>query len=260
MSVRANGGVIGPDRSATAAAASGVWRLKTQEDARLRNSWPLLDTYFGNVSLLLTGETDADTSLNGFAITKNGNAATSTAQVKYGTRSWLFDGTGDFLSLSGNAAFNFGTDSFTIEAWVYIAGNSTGDALNNRNAAIFTVGLPLVFGIGGNSTTTGTSLYLYKNSGGEASITGAASVTQSTWHHCAVSKSGSSVRLFLNGSQVGTTATNTASWGSSTSAPRVASWDQSSFLGQLNGYIDELRVTKGVARYTADFTPPASIA
>jgi hypothetical protein len=90
--------------------------------------------------------------------------------------------------------------------------------------------------------------------GGSQIVSSTNTLTLSAWNHIAMTKSGTTIRLFVNGVE-GASATVSGTPQSSTSYPLS--------IGQHNnrsidGYVDELRITKGVARYTADFTPPDS--
>jgi hypothetical protein len=78
-----------------------------------------------------------------------------------------------------------------------------------------------------------------------------------TWYHVAVTRSGNTFKLFRNGVQNGSTVTNSNSCPAtaSTGALYVGS-DVGGGFGNWNGYIDDLRITKGYARYTTNFTPP----
>ena len=195
-------------------------------------------------------------------ITAVGNAQVDTAQSKFGGASALFDGSGDFLQTGVYSDYLLGTGDFTIECWFRIAGNSAQAQDGNRYASLFaitngqlaanSVGLSLV--ILGNSSTTGTGIQLYKNTNTEENITATVSISQTTWHHAAVSKSGSSVRIFFNGTQVGSTTTSNTIWGSSTFFGRVGRLFDTGFIDDINGHIDELRLSN-TARYTANFTP-----
>jgi hypothetical protein len=200
-------------------------------------------------------------------VTANGNAQISTAQSKFGGASIAFDGTGDFLSTPNNAAWNFGTGDLTIEAWVYIAGNSAADndglrvavVCNTWNSTNPISGWFLI--IVGNASTTGTGLQFSTwNSGNATNEIATTTITQSAWNHVAVSISSGTRRLFLNGTLL-TSSTTTNGSGSipaeSYGSPlRVGNTQQSSYRWELNGFIDDLRITKGVARYTSNFTPP----
>lgn len=199
-----------------------------------------------------------DSSPNAFTITRNGDTKISTAQAPTAMASSVyFDGTGDYLSVANNAAFDFGTGDFTIEAYVYIAGNSSLDGSNRRYANIFSLttasAWPFGFAIQGNSTTTGTGLEIVN---GTTAALVSTTIQQSTWNHIAVVRSGSSAYFFVNGTQVGTTQSISGSWGSSTVAGQIGQTIYTSYNYPLNGYISNLRITKGAALYTATFVPP----
>ena len=219
-------------------------------------------TAIANTSLLLNytngGIYDA-TSKNDLETV--GNAQISTTQSKWGGSSMAFDGTGDYLGLRNSVLFDFGSGDFTVEAWLYIAGNSSLDASNRRYAAIFSVGTTsaydFIFNLRGNSTTTGTGIEIYNLTNGVIGVNG--TITQSVWNHIAVSKSGSSVYFWLNGTQLGTTQTGvTGSWGSSSNNAQVARGAVTGYTYELNGYLQDLRITRGYARYTANFTAPTA--
>ena len=208
------------------------------------------DPSYGSVSLLLPGNgangstTILDYNRSPQIITAVGNAQISTAQSKFGGSSMLFDGTGDWLTAPDNAIYNFGTGDFTVECWIYL------NAINRVNG-IWTNG-PAAAGSFGFYVTSGNKLEASYYGG--ATVTGATSLAVNTWYHVAVSRSGTTNRVFLNGTQ---DATNTSSNNNTTSKCMVGN----SFTDQPdspNGYIDDLRITKGVARYTTTFTPPAA--
>lgn len=195
-------------------------------------------------------------------VTAVNQAQISTARSKFGGASALFDGSGDYLSIGSSADFNFGTGDFTIEAQIYIAGNANANNSGNRDACVFSI-VDNSFGtwgalvILGSSSTTGTGIQLYKNQNTETNITATTTVSQSTWHHVAVSRSGSSVRIFLNGTQVGSTATSSTAWGVDNREIRIGRLWDASFNDDWNGNIDELRISNS-ARYTANFTAPTA--
>jgi len=194
-----------------------------------------------------------------------GNAQIDTTTKKYGTGSMKFDGTGDYLTVPNNPAFSFGTGDFTIECWVYIAGNSSPDGGGNRTAGLFSayaasgvVSRGYTFEIEGNASTTGTGLSFYNNnSGTQISLIATTTISQGTWHHVAVCRSGTTTRLFLNGSSVAS-GTLSNQHVNSDYPIAIGRLGYASFLQEFNGYIDDLRITKGVARYTSNFTAPTS--
>jgi hypothetical protein len=275
------GGYIGFNRVPAAAAlnsaASGVWTLREAEAMRRAGTWPRAstDAFYSSVVLLLNmnGTNGSTTFTDGSASTKtvagSGDAAISTTQSKFGGASAVFNGTGDFLSVANNADFDFGSGDLTIEAWVYISANSTADADGSRTANVVNTwnnsgalsGYAL--NITGNNSTTGTQLAFDTWSSGNATLfRSTVTVSQATWHHVAVSVSGGTRRLFLNGveasgstSTVGSGYTQANSLGN---AFRIGRTSYVNYTLPLNGFVDDLRITKGVARYTANFTPPSA--
>jgi hypothetical protein len=197
-----------------------------------------LDSFFGNVVSLLhfdgTNGSTTFTDEKGVTWTPAGNAQLSTTNAKFGTACLLLDGTGDWLEAT-LAAFAFGTGDFTIEAW------SRWDSI---------VGNRFVFSWGG-----GWGAYSFSNSwatfnGATNLIVGGSAVINS-YFHVAVTRAGTSMRMFTNGGLVGT---GTDSTNFTNQTIRIGA--QPSGSGAAQGRIDDFRVTAGVARYTAAFTAP----
>jgi len=182
-----------------------------------------------------------------------GNAQISTSVKKYGTGSMYFDGSGDRLFEPSNQNFNFGTGDFTIELWAYPIsqgghGSSNNDCLIDFRPATGggAYGTLYIF-------SSGTGVYWYANTGNR--ITGGA-ISNSVWTHIAICRSSGSTKLFLNGTQSGSTYTDATNY---LVAPiMIGEFNDGAGAGNFNGYIDDLRITKGVARYTATFTPPTA--
>lgn len=168
-----------------------------------------------------------------------GNAQVNTSTVKYNTGSMVFDGTGDYLLLPSTDLLAFGTGDYTIELWVRhvtVSGQQTyvGDTPGNSNG-------PYFYKTGSNN------IGLYYNS---QILTGTTTVAINTWYHVAVSRSSGTVRLFVDGIQEASAADTT-----NLNIPiRYVGGD--TFDVNLNGYIEDLRITKGVARYTGAFVAP----
>ena len=176
-----------------------------------------------------------------------GDAKLSTALSKFGSGSMSFDGTGDYLvaPVTANQNFNFGTGDFTVEMWFYA---------NSLSASTY-AGL-----CGCNEGAAGTSqwgAYVRSNGvfffGANDTLTGGGTVATSTWYHYAATRSGTTVRVFLNGVQQASVTTS-GSYTSSNVGFRVGD-DPTSANPAFNGYIDDLRITKGYARYITNFTP-----
>lgn len=206
-----------------------------------------VDPFFNNVSLLLPMDASfADFSSNNFAVTANGNVQISSSQSKFGGGSAFFDGNGDYLELPVNA-IQFNANDFTIEFWVYPTRTGSHTCVANwgcgSNMTIFlAVDLP-----GG--------VVLYLNGSGPYITAG--SIQANQWQHVALVRQGSNMRAYINGVQaggtynIGNTAINTI-----VDNIRIGR-DTASFNCNtpLEGYMDDLRITTGVARYTSNFTP-----
>jgi hypothetical protein len=227
-------------------------------------SWVISPSYkdpsFASVSLLLHGNgtngstTITDNSPSPKVVTAIGNAQISTAQNKFGGASIAFDGTGDALTVPDNAVFDFGSANFTIEGWIYQTTPTTGLRLLYVKRTIPTPGISSVAVAvnGGNLTAWATS-----STASWDIVNGVAfgAVTTNTWIHFAVVRNGTAFTGYLGGvgTSLGTSSATIINTASSVSIGGDV--DGSSCFA---GYIDELRITKGVARYTSNFSvPPA---
>ena len=218
---------------------------------------PVIDPYFGAVSLLLhmnganASTTFPDHSYNALAVTANGNAQISTAQSKFGGASAYFDGSGDGLSIASTSALQFGTGNFTVECWIYMTANpgSQGSQIIGRHEA--GTSADWLFYI----TQSATLEAYFSNNNTTVTSTGALALN--TWIHVAMTRSGNTVSLFVDG-----TLKNSVSFTASTEQGMGGTYniasDQNTDESFFTGYIDSLRITKGIARYTANFTPPTT--
>lgn len=206
--------------------------------------------YYNNLSLLLhcdgtNGSTNfVDNSPNSLVATVEGNASISTAQSKFGGASAYFDGSGDRISYGNNSLFNFGTGDFTVEAWVYAIDQLKFYVhLMGKGSGISSSGEWVVALYGGP----------FYFAGGGIALTGTTQIPNNTWNHVAVTRQSGTVRLFVNGIQE---ATGTGA-GDITSSRTFNIGDRESGDQYLNyphyGYMDEIRITKGVAMYTSNF-------
>lgn len=221
-----------------------------------------LDPYSEYVSLLLhfdQGEFLKDSSINNFQLTAVGNVSVNTTNFKYGGGSAYFDGNGDYITIPANSNFGaFGTSDFTIEWWEYIINYTNGYfPIIHYGASGDTGNFSSVWGI------------RYENNGSfmRVSILGTLNdfteltTPLNTWRHCALVRQGSSLSLYRDGIKHPTTRTSTQNL----TQGNVDSIIGGAFFGggngtlySANGYIDDLRITKGIARYTENFTPPTS--
>jgi hypothetical protein len=229
--------------------ASNVLKKATWADLKSAFASVYFDESFRSVVALLNGDgannstTISDLSPLYSNWTANGAAKLSTSVKKYGTASVNLDGTsGTFISAP--AAVVFGTGDFTIEMWVYFASNSGTQMIYDTRPAATNGLYPTIY------MTTGLLRY-FNNSADQ--ISGATTVSATTWNHVCVSRIGSTTKMFLNGTQQGSSYTDSSNYVSST--PRIGA-DRDG-ANRMNGYVDDVRITKGVGRYSANFTPLA---
>lgn len=183
--------------------------------------------------------------------TANGNAALSTSVKKFGTASVALDGNRDYLTPTASTTnFTFGTGAFTIECQFYCTSLAVANVVFDWRPSNTEGFYPNVV-----VNSDGTIQWYINSSARISSSSGA--VTTNTWYHIAVSRSGTSTRLFLNGTQVGSTWTDSSDYICGSGRPFFGANGGVAF-GDAVGYMDEIRITKGVARYTANFTAPTA--
>lgn len=205
-------------------------------------------TAITNTSLLLNATNAAifDNSMKNDLETV-GNAQISTSVKKFGTGSMAFDGTGDWLQLPSTSELSFGTGNFTIEMWMYA-----------QNLA----SIPMLFHKGSSGSngwfcqTSASTLYFGQLDSARYS-TWSVSLSNNTWYHIALTRVGSTLNVFINGvSQTAQTVSGADTSNDNTSPALIGVIAGGTYA--LQGYLDDYRITKGVARYTANFTPPTA--
>lgn len=177
------------------------------------------------------------------------NASLDTTNAKFGQSSCFFDGTSRSVRGDSSSDFTFGTGDFTIDFWAWFQTVTTAMIMYDARSPSGTELCPVIY-----ANTTTLSYY----AGGVDRITSATVLATGQWYHVAVARASASTRLFLNGAQQGATYADTNNYvappaqrpifGDSGSAP-------STTVG-MAGWLDEYRVSKGIARWTANFTPP----
>ena len=222
------------------------------------------DVYFPQTRLLLPfNGSDAATSTSDLSnrngtVSFAGTAQLSTAQSKFGGSSLLLDGNSDYLTISSSywaSAINSG--DWTIELWVRFASMSGNQELvvNRGNA-------------GGNSSNgwgfrkkdTSNNIMLFWYEGGEFNYLNHAQGSQTalsadTWYHVAATRSGNTWKLFINGTAEDTVTDSATIVTSNENRLLIGSFGSTNYF---NGYIDDLRITVGQARYTSNFTAPTT--
>lgn len=213
------------------------------------------DPHFANVTLLMhmdganSGTVFTDSSSYGVTPARAGNTVTSTAQKKFGESSAYFDGSGDNLSIPYTTAkFRWWDAPFTIELWA-------------RFSALPAWAFPSMMSHGNGAgttywsfgpTSTGALRWYYFNGAASDVITGSGIIVTNTWHHIAMTQTAGTVYLFIDGilQQTG------AYVGTPQDSAALSLFIGRAHSADFGGYIDDLRITKGVARYTSSFTPP----
>ena len=189
---------------------------------------------------------EAAADRTGKVVTAYGNAQQSTVRKKFGNSSALFDGTGDYLEITTNGDFGYSTNNFTIEFWSYQPSfTPSGQTLIDQRTSATDISILLDTNISGQ-------VRLFVD--GSYRITSNTTLTSGAWNHVAVSRVSGTTRMFING----TVQTSTYADSNDYSArPLVIG---SNYLGSsgLVGNIDDLRVTKGVGRYTTTFVPSSN--
>jgi hypothetical protein len=219
---------------------------------------PSTDPYFDYVTLLLNttstngaqNNTFLDSSTNNFSITRNGDTTQGSFNPYMPSGYWsgFFDGTGDFLSVASNAAFDIGSSDFTVECWFYSNSFATGQGLISRyNFISVGAGWGLIL----NSATSirfirGNDILL------DATVS---AMAVGTWYHVAAVRNGSTLTTYLNGVQAAQ-ATGISNFTDATTALQIGRTN--TVTNDLNGYISNARVVKGTAVYTTAFTPPTA--
>jgi hypothetical protein len=216
-------------------------------------SIPYPDIYYSNVSLWLTMDglnastTFTDSSQYNFTITPSGNSNINTTTRKYGSGSAFFDGTGDYLEAPLNSAFELGAEDFTLEAWVYPT--RTGFHTCIAKWGIITRSYFLAV-----DTTTGIVVYLDSNPTSPIIVGG--TIVANQWQHIAATRQGTQIKAFINGVQAGSTYNYGIGALDAAATTRLRIGGDVYGNTTFQGYMDEVRITKGVARYTSNFTPP----
>ena len=183
-------------------------------------------------------------------VTTIGSGKIVTAQSKFGGASGSFTNLGsDGVTLADHADWDFPGD-FTIDFWAMrTATTYFGLIYANSNINATTPGLII-----GPGSVNFTYQHTIGNVGWVLYYAPAITFPASEWHHFAVVRTGTTVKLFMDGTQVGTDQTDAVAITSTT----VLSIPYRSKPWGFEGFIDEFRVSKGIARWTANFTPPTS--
>lgn len=202
-----------------------------------------------NGSTVFTDDSDSAKSTESV----NGNAQLSTTSPKFGTARYLGDGNGDYVRYADDDDWDL-TGDFTIDFWFLLDVTSKNHTFCARPDMLGGQSVELMV-----RYTSGNQFDCFIRTGtGAGSIIGRITVSSSlstaTWYHLAYVRNGSDFTLYLNGTSIGTA--SSASAGSSTAYKFDVGGRGDSTTESLDGGMDEFRLSKGIARWTSNFTPP----
>lgn len=197
--------------------------------------------------------TDSNVGGSAHTWTAGGNAQIDTAISKFGGAALLCDGSGDYVSTPDSADFTLGSGDWTVDCWFNYAGSSGARSIMfaqcNSSATTSTISVWL-------EHTTGNKMELFVASGVSAFVIDTTtSITSAGWHHIAAVRTGNVLKLFLDGTQEGGDKAIAVSVNDSANQFRVGMAGEFT-TSPWNGSIDEFRLSVGIARWTANFTPP----
>jgi hypothetical protein len=208
-------------------------------------------TAITNTQLLTcTNKNDIWDAASGTLLTKVGNATSSNTQRQFTTSSAMyFDGTGDYLNTNSNNLLALGTGDFTVECWV--------NKSDTNHRGIFQIS-PTSGGLDTNYTVTLGFAWGNLNAwqiyaGGGATNGSTFSLSTDTWYHAALVRSSGTTKLYIDGTEE-ISISDSQNYAGTYMA--IGGYYNTTYLH--NGYIQDLRITKGLARYTSAFTPPTA--
>jgi len=201
-------------------------------------------------ALLHMDGADASTTFtdeSGKTWTAYADAQIDTAQSKFGGASGLFDGTGDYISTPDHNDFDFGAGDFTVDCWV-------------RHSALagyqhYISQYPGAWALYKDITTNRPVIYL-STDGGDKTATSSVDVAIDTWYHIAAVRYGNTVTIYIDGTARGTVDVTGCTVNNSANLITIAAYSAPADF--FSGWIDEVRISKGIARWTANFTPPTA--
>lgn len=217
------------------------------------------DPYWANVVALihfdgLDGSVvfdDSKTPGSGWAA--SGNAQIDTAQSKFGGASGLFDANGDYLTKAHSTDFSVSGVDCTIEAWLRRDASTGVRTIITKRPSNASASTEYIFFI-----DNGVLRFIAWDAAFAAvvNLTGSSTLSSSAFTHVAACKASGTWRLFAGGFQEAS-GTETGTVGTNTSSVYIGR-DPTVTTRDWGGWMDDLRITKGVARYTANFTPPTA--
>lgn len=195
-----------------------------------------------------TDQTFVDSSGSAHTITANGNATQSATQSKFGGKSAYFDGNGDSVNMPASADNNFGSGDFTIDLWIKTTQTTQYATIVSKTPSSFSTGM---WSLMLNHTTAGDIAFYANEYSGVAPIVRTAGSLANTgnWVHIALVRYGDVWSIYVDGILKA----------SATAAKTITDLNSAVYVGQdqnysryFSGYIDEVRISKGIARFQSE--------
>ena len=210
------------------------------------------------IKLLLLGNTTTDGSQSHQSIANIRGVTVNPTITKFGQGSLQFDGATNYLQSVGSDDYNFGTNPFTVECYIYVTGNSlpAGGATHGTLLSSYNV-TGWIFLVQGDATTTGTGLIVQVNS---SQFAWPYPISQNAWHHVVWMGDGTNMYFGADG-----TLSSPIPYGNVTNVNSYGSLNIGALLWTIydryyNGNIEQLRITKGKMLYSGTtYTPPAQL-
>lgn len=248
------GGIIGATVTPTTSAASGIWSLREAERFQRGGTWPVVDPYFSDVVLLMHANgTLADSSSAARTATAFGNAA-ATGAAKFGSNSLTFDGDGDYMTIPSSTDFDLGS-TYTVECWINPSTSEPGGGVVHRGQ--YNTSTSAWSGLSFSIRGIGSGIRFYfaatTNADEQYVDVSASCFPANTWTHVAMVRDGTNGRIYAAGSQEGTIS-SLASTSSNSLPVYIGAWFFNvagvDTFPSWSGLIDEVRITKNIARYS----------
>ena len=172
-----------------------------------------------------------------------GQVQIDTTQSKFGTSSALFDGAGDYLSVGDSADWDFGTGDFSVDCWIKLNSTTATQAI-----------------CAGSSASNGWILGIYNGNiyayYDFTHVRNWAYSWDTNWHHLAYVRSGNNFNVYVDGQAIGSAWDVTGKSFDCPAGGLLSIGQDGTGANYFNGWLDELRISKGIARWSANFTPP----
>jgi hypothetical protein len=186
-----------------------------------------------------------------------GNSRIDNVQSKFGGGSLYFDGSGDYIDTVDHVDFTLGSDDFTIDFWMRFSALPSfsrimGQALNGVTPTSISFYFQQQDQKIHAGITSGSTGY---------NVAGVTTVSIDTWYHVAMVRSSNTLKLYLNGTMeasVDVTGVVVNDSNNKFAIGRLGEINETASGYDFSGRIDEFRISKGIARWTSNFTPPTA--